>query len=411
MKIFNYILLLVFTSNLFGLDFQSNIGNTPIVCSDLKANRSIHDEGYDDSTKTVKPGSYSFEKYYPLLKDKKVAIVANQSSEVNSTSLVDILLKDKVELIKIFTPEHGYKGSADAGEKIDNSKDDSGIEIISLYGKNRKPSARSLKDVEIVLFDLQDVGVRFYTYISTLHYVMEACAENDVKLIVLDRPNPNIHYVDGPVLKKEHKSFVGMHEVPVVYGMTIGEYALMINGESWLKNGIKCDLKIIEIENYTRTTRYDLPVKPSPNLPNAKSINLYPSLCFFEGTPISAGRGTNMQFQIYGAPIFKDLYPFEFTPDSNIGSKNPKFKGETCYGIDLSSEEFLSKIQLNYLIDAYEKFPNKEEFFNNFFDKLAGDSNLKDQIIKGLSQNEIKKTWKEDIDNFKQVRKKYLIYF
>ena len=283
-----------------------------------------------------------------------------------------------------------------------------GLQIISLYGKNKKPSATQLKGIDIVVFDIQDVGARFYTYISSLHYVMEACAEASIQLIILDRPNPNGHYTDGPVLEAKHTSFVGMHKVPVVYGMTIGEYGKMINGEKWLKNGIQCDLKVIPLKNYNHQTKYSLPIKPSPNLPNDKSINLYPSLCFFEGTNVSAGRGTEMQFQVYGSPYITKS-SFTFTPQANEGSKYPKYKNQLCFGEDLGTAKNLNKLDLSYLLKVYQQNTSKK-FFNTFFTKLAGTERLQEQIEQGLSEKEIKKTWVQDLISFKKIRKKYLIY-
>ena len=356
--------------------------------------------------------------YVNLLKGKNIAVVANQTSVIfkemykkkqEARHLVDSLLMLGVEVKKVFAPEHGFRGKADAGEVVKDGFDTkTGLQIISLYGKNKKPSATQLKGIDIVVFDIQDVGARFYTYISSLHYVMEACAEAGIQLIILDRPNPNSHYTDGPVLEAKYKSFVGMHEVPVVYGMTIGEYGKMINGEKWLKNGIQCDLKVIPLKNYNHQTNYSVPIKPSPNLPNDKSINLYPSLCFFEGTNVSAGRGTEIQFQVYGSPhITKNS--FTFTPQANEGSKYPKYKNQLCFGEDLRTAKNLNKLDLSYLLKAYQQNTSKE-FFNTFFTKLAGTERLQEQIEQGLSEKEIRKTWVQDIISFKKIRKKYLLY-
>ena len=359
-------------------------------------------------------GADNLEEYIYLLKDKNIAIVANQTSVINkNTHLVDYLngkFPNKIQ--KVFAPEHGFRGKADAGEHIKNGVDNkTKLPIISLYGKNKKPNKEQLKNIDVILFDIQDVGVRFYTYISTLHYVMEACAENNIKLIVLDRPNPNAHYIDGPMLEKEHKSFVGMHVVPLVYGMTIGEYGKMINGEKWLKNGIKCDLTVIPLKNYTHKTEYNLPIKPSPNLPNAKSINLYPSLAFFEGTNVSCGRGTEMQFQVYGSPFLDKKYnPFQFTPKPNFGAKHPKHNGIICNGIDLRNQEKLNMLNLEWLIEAYINTKDKTNFFNPFFTKLAGTKKLQEKIEQGYTYREIRKTWLKDLDNFKKIRSKYLLY-
>lgn len=355
--------------------------------------------------------------YINLIKEKNVGIVGNHTSIVHNknngyTHLVDTLISLKINVKKVFAPEHGFRGKADAGEKVEDGKDPiTGLPTISLYGKNKKPSPEQLKDLDIIIFDIQDVGARFYTYISTLHYVMEACAEADIPVIVIDRPNPNGHYIDGPIREEEFKSFVGMHPVPIIYGMTIGEYAKMINGEKWLHNGIQCKLTVMPLKNYTHQTPYDLPIKPSPNLPNAQAINLYASLCFFEGTKISAGRGTEMQFQVFGAPFLpEDKFPFSFTPTANEGAKNPKFKNELCYGKDLRNYKKLNYINLNWLIEAYNSSKEKEKFFNSFMPKLAGTKKLQEQIAKGMSSDEIKKTWQKDIESFKKVRAKYLIY-
>ena len=352
--------------------------------------------------------------YIPLLKEKKVGIVAHQASVISSAKntihLVDLLRKKNISIQKVFAPEHGFRGTADAGEKIENQIDSkTQLPIISLYGKNRKPSKEQLKGIEIMVFDLQDVGVRFYTYLSTLHNVMEACAENNIPLIVLDRPNPNAHYIDGPVLNIEHKSFVGMHPVPIVYGMTIGEYAQMINGEKWLANSIKCDLTIIPLKNYTHQTTYELTVRPSPNLPNKQSIALYPSLCLLEPTRVSIGRGTDLQFQVYGHPGFPKT-DFSYVPKSNFGSKNPKHKGQICYGENLTTINPPSKIELKWLMNAYSDFPEKDSFFLKGFERISGVSNLKKQLIGGASEKTIRNSWTDDLNKFKKTRIKYLLY-
>ena len=325
--------------------------------------------------------------------------------------LVDYLHNyNDINVQKVFAPEHGFRGKEDAGAHVEDGVDaKTGLPILSLHGKSKKPSVKQLEEIDIVIFDIQDVGARFYTYISTLHYIMEACAENGIPLIVLDRPNPNGHYIDGPVLEPEHSSFLGKHPVPVVYGMTIGEYGKMINGEKWLKNGIQADLTVIPLENFTHDYQYSLPIKPSPNLPNDKSINLYPSLGFFEGTTINAGRGTESQFQRYGAPFFEKT-DFSYTPKANDGAKYPKHKEKLCYGIDLRETEHLSKLDLSFLIDAYKQTPKKEKFFGKTFTIHAGTEKLQQQLEQGLSEQEIRKTWEKDIEAFKKVRKKYLIY-
>ncbi len=370
-------------------------------------------------TQNIVVGANRLAVYLPLLQHKKIAVVANQTSVIfkNSaqtgyTHLVDSLLSLHINIKKVFAPEHGFRGQADAGEHVANGIDSkTGLPIISLYGKNRKPTPEQLKGVEVVVFDIQDVGVRFYTYISTLNYVMEACAEADIPIIVLDRPNPNGNYVDGPVLKLKYKSFVGMNPVPIVYGMTIGEYAQMINGEKWLTNGIKCNLTVIKLKNYTHKSVYNLPIKPSPNLPNAKAVNLYPSLALFEGTKISCGRGTNLQFQIFGAPFLpKRNYPFTFKPEPNNGAKYPKFKGELSYGLDLRKLKKLKKLNLEWLINTYNNVSDKKYFFNKFFSKLAGTNKLQIQIENRLTQAAIRQSWQKDLKAFKKVRKKYLLY-
>lgn len=359
----------------------------------------------------LKTGADNFEKYIPLLENKKVGIVTNQSGILtNKTHLVDFLLTKKINIQKIYAPEHGFRGTADAGEVIKDGKDTkTGLPIISLYGNNKKPKPEQLEGIDVVVFDLQDVGARFYTYISSLHYVMEACAENNIPLIVLDRPNPNGGIVDGPILEKEFTSFVGMHPIPVLHGMTIGEYAKMINGEKWLKNAAQCKLTVIPCENYKRTMFYDLLVKPSPNLPNAQSINLYASLCFFEGTNVSVGRGTEKQFQTYGSP-YLTKGAFSFTPQPNEGAKDPTYNGKLCYGEDLTKIEPVNKLELKWLMKAYAETTDKSKFFNSFFTKLAGTKKLQEQIEKGISENEIRASWQKSLVEFKEMRSKYLIY-
>jgi uncharacterized protein YbbC (DUF1343 family) len=350
-------------------------------------------------------GAERYDAYLPLLKDKKVIIVANQTS----AKTVDELFSEKVDIAFVYAPEHGFRGKADAGEKVNNEIDKkTGLPIKSLYGKNKKPKSEDLKGIDYIIFDIQDVGARFYTYISTLHYVMEAAAEASIPVLVLDRPNPNAHIVDGPVLEKEYKSFVGMHPIPVVHGMTIGEYAKMINGEKWLKNGLQCDLKVIKNEHYTHQTAYSLPIKPSPNLPNDQSINLYPSLCFFEGTDISIGRGTGFPFQVVGHPDWKS--EFSFRPKSMEGAKYPKHQNKTCFGVDIRKASKVNQLELKWLIEAYRKNPTGEKFFKPFFHKLAGTKKLSKQIIEGKSEKEIRDSWNPELNKFKTIRKKYLLY-
>ncbi|MFD1063360.1 exo-beta-N-acetylmuramidase NamZ domain-containing protein [Winogradskyella litorisediminis] len=390
-------------------------------------------------------GANRVEKYLPLLKGKHVGIVANQTSVIFeektememkphpslsgqygtfiiSTSihehLVDSLLNSNINITKVFSPEHGFRGKADAGAHVEDGVDKkTGLPIFSLHGKNKKPTTEQLKDLDIVVFDIQDVGVRFYTYISTLHYVMEACAEQNIPVLVLDRPNPNGSYIDGPTLEKEHSSFLGMHPIPLVHGMTIGEYAQMINGEGWLANKVKADLTVIPVKNYSRDMTYSLPIRPSPNLPNDQSILLYPSLGLFEGTTINAGRGTEFQFQRYGAPYLDTMnYKFSYTPKANFGSKYPKHKGEVCYGEDLSEVKVERKFTLTYIIEAYKSYAgysnkDKWEFFNTEnFTKHAGTKKLQKQIESGKTEIEIKKTWESDLESFKKMREPYLIY-
>ncbi|WP_298221540.1 DUF1343 domain-containing protein [Flavobacterium sp.] len=378
-------------------------------------------------------GTDNMSSYFSLLKNKKVGILTNQTGLVTFDSplsiidtvnhsqqettktitmhVVDYIVQNtKIDLVKIYAPEHGFRGTADAGELIVDGKDTkTGLPIISLYGNNKKPSAEQLQGIDVLLFDLQDVGARFYTYISSLHYVMEACAENNVELIVLDRPNPNGNIVDGPILEKEYSSFVGMHPIPVMHGMTIGEYALMINGEKWLKDSIQCKVKIVPCENYRREMPYSLPVKPSPNLPNDQAINLYASLCFFEGTNVSIGRGTNKQFQVYGSPYLTANH-YSFTPMPNEGAKDPPWNGKICCGEDLSEIQKVNHLELKWLIKAYNETEEQSKFFNSYFTKLAGTKKLQQQIEGGMSEEEIRATWKAGIEKFKEMRRKYLIY-
>jgi uncharacterized protein YbbC (DUF1343 family) len=377
----------------------------------------------DKEDLVIKTGAERTDLYVKLLKGKKVAVVGNQTSVIRKSwkfadgterheanHLVDSLLSLGVNVQKVFAPEHGFRGEADAAELVKDGKDTkTGLPIISLYGKNKKPTAAQLENIDVVIFDIQDVGVRFYTYISTLHYVMEACAALNIPLLIFDRPNPNAHYVDGPVLEMEHTSFVGKHPIPVVYGMTIGEYGQMINGEKWLKNNLKCDLTVIPLKNYNHDSDVRLNVRPSPNLPNDTSINLYPSLGFFEGTIINAGRGTEFQFQRYGASFFPKS-DFSYTPKPNFGSKFPKENGKLSYGVDLSETKKLNQINLKWLLDAYQKTPKSEKFFGSTFTIHAGNTKLQQQIEQGLSQEKIRESWQKDLEVFKKVRAKYLIY-
>ncbi len=377
-------------------------------CYDTYAQRKI----LNDQDAIV--GASRLELYLPEIKDKNVGIVANQTSVFNDTHLIDTLLTYNIDIRKIFTPEHGFRGKADEGASVGNSIDEkTNIPIISLYGNNKKPTSSQLEDIDVLLFDLQDVGTRFYTYISTMTYVMEAAAENDISVIILDRPNPNGFYIDGPVLEDENSSFVGLHQVPVVYGLTIGEYALMVNGEHWLKDSLQCNLHVIPLGDYDRDCIYRLSVKPSPNLPNWESVYLYPSLCFFEGTVVSVGRGTQFPFQVYGHPSIQA--DFTFTPRQAEGRNKPLLCDKQCFGKDLTDyahnfKKEKAKINISWLIEAYNQLKDKEKFFNNFFLKLSGTKELQQQIEDGLSEKEIRDSWKEELDKYKEIRKKYLLY-
>ena len=359
----------------------------------------------------IKTGADNYNNYLPLVKDKKIGIVTNQTGILsNKIHIVDFLLEKNIFIQKIFAPEHGFRGTADAGEHVIDGKDfKTGLSIISLYGDNKKPTPGQLAEIDIMIFDLQDVGARFYTYISSLHYIMEACAENNIPLIILDRPNPNGSIVDGPLLEPAFKSFVGMHPIPLLHGMTIGEYAKMINGEKWLLNGIQCKLTVIQCIYYNRKMDYHLPVKPSPNLPNDLAVNLYASICLFEGTNISVGRGTEKQFQIYGSPYLPKS-TFSFTPKPNFGAQNPVYNNIQCYGEDLSVVTKINRLELKWLIKAYQRTTDKSKFFNPFFTKLAGNRELQQQIEAGTSEYAIRKSWKKGLIKFKEMRSKYLIY-
>jgi len=380
-------------------------------------------DSFEDNESILHPvhvtvGAERYDEYVPDLFGKRVGLVVNQTSMVKFDHLVDVLVEKGVDIKTVFAPEHGFRGTADAGEKVSNGVDSkTGIPIISLYGKNRKPSASQLANLDVVLFDIQDVGARFYTYISTLEYVMEACAEQGKQFIVLDRPNPNGYFVDGPILDLEFQSFIGRQQIPVVHGMTVGEYAQFLNGEDLLKNSIKADLKVVTCLNYNHNTEYELPIAPSPNLPNQQSILLYPSLCLFEGTNVSVGRGTNTQFQVIGSPKYT-IGSYTFRPEPKPGAKNPKFNGENCAGYNLTQipqQTIYDKGQLNmsWLINMYQFHANNGHSFflkNNFFDKLAGTDLLRHQLEAGLSEEEIRLSWQDGLNEFKQVRKKYLLY-
>ena len=358
----------------------------------------------------VVTGAEQLDLLLPKLSGKRVGLVVNQTSVVKKKHLADTLKLRGVNVVKALAPEHGFRGMAADGEPISDSIDlKTGIRLVSLYGKNYKPTAQQLADIDILIFDIQDVGARFYTYISTLHYVMEACAENGKSLIILDRPNPN-GYVDGPILQPEFKSFVGMHPIPVVHGLTIGEIAQMINGEGWLTGKKKCNIEIIKIKNWKHADAFSLPIRPSPNLPNDQAIRLYPSICFFEGTVISVGRGTPMAFQALGNPELKNM-SFMFKPVSIKGvTNNPPQENKLCYGIDLRSVPVPRKIDLHYLIDFYKAYPEKEKFFIPYFEKLAGTTSLRQQIKDGLTEEQIRASWKPGLDRYLLIRKKYLLY-
>lgn len=362
-------------------------------------------------TPTFSVGAENFDGFSGLLKSKRVGIVTNQTGIMPDKShIVDYLISKNITVTKIYAPEHGFRGTADAGELINDGKDvKTGLPIISLYGDNKKPRPEQLAGIDILVFDIQDVGARFYTYISSLHYIMEACAENNIPLVILDRPNPNGSIVDGPILEPEYSSFVGMHPIPVLHGMTIGEYAQMINGQKWLKNGIQCDINVIACSAYNRDMPYSLEVKPSPNLPNDLAINLYASLCFFEGTNVSVGRGTDMQFQIYGSPFLPNI-DFCFIPKPNVGAKDPPFNGKDCFGEDLRSIPKVDRLELKWLIKAYNETADKSKFFNSYFTKLAGTKKLQQQIESGMTAAEIRASWETALIEFKEMRKKYLIY-
>ncbi|QEC67554.1 DUF1343 domain-containing protein [Panacibacter ginsenosidivorans] len=415
-----------------------------VICIMTVAVNAQPKKAVASNEKIILPGAYQTTEYLPLLKGKKVGVFANQTSVIGNTHLVDSLQRLGVNVTKIFAPEHGFRGTADAGENIKTYIDEkTGITVVSLYGAKLKPAAADLKDVDIMLFDIQDVGVRFYTFISSLQYFIESAIQNNLPVIVLDRPNPNGFYVDGPVLDSSYKSFVGMQPVPVVYGMTIGEYAKMLLGEEWLpwKTARQADgkislgevlgfeeehnnfrLTVIKCKNYTHKSRYVLPVKPSPNLADMDAIYWYPSTCFFEGTVLSEGRGTEHPFQIFGHPDLPDSL-YAFTPKSNAGAQDPKWKDKVCYGWNLAvmKEKSPVRIQLKWLIRAYQLFPDKENFFikpkrfnqepeDYFFNKLAGNDELMQQLIAGKTEDEICKSWQPKLEAFKKIRKKYLLY-
>ena len=363
------------------------------------------------------PAAQQTDLYLPLLEGKTIAVVGNHSSlvvvEEKNQHLVDHLLSKNIQIQTVFAPEHGFRGTSDAGSYIEDGIDSrTGLPIISLHGAHKKPQAQDLQDIDIVVFDIQDVGVRFYTYIATLQLVMEACAEQQIPVLMLDRPNPNGHYVDGPVMEKANQNFLGMTPVPLVYGMTIGEYARMVNGEGWLANGLTADLTVIPLKYYSHKTPYKLPVRPSPNLPNAKAVNLYPSLGLFEGTNVNAGRGTDRQFQQFGASFLNaKAYDYSYTPRPMPGATSPKEMGKICFGRDLSKTPYLNRVNLQWLVEAYNQSEDKSQFFiNQGFTRHAGTEKLQQQIIEGWSEADIRRSWKADIETFLAIRQRYLLY-
>ncbi|MNQ23349.1 hypothetical protein D3C85_365110 [compost metagenome] len=412
--------ILVLASCSSFLNRKKNINTNSTAVSMNSAEEQLKLETkFTDRSKT---GADNYETYLPSLKDKKIGVVTNQTGIVlipensivgtkkTQKHLVDFLLENNIQIQTIFAPEHGFRGTADAGELVVDGKDTkTGLPIISLYGNNKKPKPEQMQGIDIMIFDIQDVGARFYTYISSLHYVMEACAENNIPLLILDRPNPNGSIVDGPILETAFTSFVGMHPIPILHGMTIGEYAQMINGEKWLKDSIQCKLTVVPCLYYHRNMSYSLPVRPSPNLPNDQAINLYASLCLFEGTNVSVGRGTEKQFQIYGSP-YLPKNEFLFIPVPNVGAKNPLYNGIPCFGEDLSSRSKIHELELKWLLKAYHSTEDKTKFFNPFFTKLAGTKTLQQQIEEGFPEKKIRKSWKTGLEQFKEMRKNYLIY-
>jgi uncharacterized protein YbbC (DUF1343 family) len=367
--------------------------------------------GAGDKRPAITTGAERTEAYLPLIRDQRVGLVVNHTSLVQDTHLVDTLLASGVQVVRVFAPEHGFRGDADAGEQVADGRDGAtGLPVVSLYGRTKKPTADMLADLDVLVFDIQDVGTRFYTYISTMHYVMEACAEHDKLFVVLDRPNPNGYYVDGPVREHGFESFVGMHPIPVVHGLTVGELALMINGERWLPGGAQCMLEVVPVAGYNHAMRYALPVKPSPNLPNDRSVNLYPSLCLFEGTMMSVGRGTYFPFQVVGYPDPK-YGDFTFTPRSIEGmAKNPKHEGEQCYGVDLQEGKEMGHFSVALVMEMYRLSGRSEDFFTQYFNTLAGTDAVRTMIENGKTEAEIRQSWQPALERYRAVRKKYLLY-
>ncbi len=378
---------------------------------------SSADSATQNESEPIVPGAWQTEVFFPMLAGKRLALVGNHSSLIGEVHLADSMLNAGFNLVKVFSPEHGFRGHAAAGEKVQSGVDtQTGLPVISLYGANRRPSPGDLAGIDLIIFDIQDVGARFYTYISTMSYMMEEAARQNIPMLILDRPNPNGHFTDGPIREEKHTSFVGLHPIPLVHGMTVAEYAQMVNGQGWLGDDLECELHIVEVKNYTRDIWYELPVAPSPNLPNMTSIMLYPGLCMFEGTTVSLGRGTDFPFQVYGHPeLPAEKFPFTFTPESRTAAPNPPQLDQLCHGIDLRTdtpEELMevSRFDLSQLINAYSHFPDKDNFFNNFFNRLAGTDELQKQIKAGMSEEEIRATWQPGLEAFREMRREYLIY-
>ncbi|MFY0654805.1 MAG: DUF1343 domain-containing protein [Cyclobacteriaceae bacterium] len=383
----------------------------PFLCSCQPTKQNTEKVVLEEVKKNIITGAERLDQYLPLLEGKKVGLLVNHTSLVGNTHLLDTLIASKIEVAKVFAPEHGFRGKADAGEKVNNEIDaKTGVPLVSMYGNKKKPTPEQMAGLDIVIFDMQDVGARFFTYFSAMQYMMEACAENGIDMLILDRPNPNGHYVDGPILDLKNKSYVGLNPIPIVHGLTAAEYAKMIVGEQWIDNGEKLKLSILEMENWDHQTPYSLPVKPSPNLPNDQSIALYPSVCLFEGTIVSVGRGTYDAFQVIGLPD-STMGNFSFTPKSIDGmSKYPPYQDKVCYGVDLRKVKVKDQLDLSHIIDFYNKSKDKEKFFNNYFVKLAGIDQLQKQIEAGLSENQIRASWQDGLEDYKNKRSKYLLY-
>lgn len=411
---FNHIIFINLTSPILGLVNYKTIMKTTVITSLLFC-ITLCTNAQKTNNSRIAVGAEQTSEYFPILKNKKIAVFSNHTGMIGNKHTIDVLLENKLNVVAIFSPEHGFRGNADAGEHVSSSVDSkTGVPILSLYdGKAGKPSEESMRKFDVLLVDIQDVGLRFYTYYISMVKLMDACAEYNRKMIILDRPNPNGHYVDGPILDMKYKSGVGWLPIPVVHGMTLGELALMVNGEKWLPASKECDVTVIKCKNYTHRSLYQLPVAPSPNLPNMKAIYLYPSTCYFEATPVSLGRGTSLPFQIYGHPNMRG-YDYAFTPKSVPGAKNPPQLDKLCYGKDLSGlsdKEIWEKgVDLSYVIDAYTNLNMGEHFFRPFFELLIGTDYVRKMIIQGKSADEIKAMWKDDVEKFKVQRKPYLLY-